>query len=232
MTIAPTKKPKDLTCVILCGGAGYRTKAYGNIALLPMHNGLTILNNIINNVRVVFPDAEIVVTTGFQVDKVVDDAPDYVRIVENQLYEDSNTMEEVRLSLNNTPNKNVLFINGDLIFDYSVLEKININKSSIIVDCNERMDINSIGVTVVDNHATIFAYDLIHKWCNMVYVTGKEMTLLKRLASNRDKRKWYMFEGLNNVMQRSGKFAVIKNDSVISRIINSKSIKSNENINI
>lgn len=231
MTIAPTKQPKDLTCVILCGGMGYRTKSYGNIALLKMQNGISILNHIINNVKLNFPDAEIVVTAGFEVDKVAANIPDDVRIVENQLYEDTNVMEEIRLALNNVINKNVLFISGDLIFDYNVLSGINLNKSSIIVDNHDRMDPDEIGVTIVEGHATIFAYDLLHKWCHIAYLTGKEITLLKRVASNRDKNKWYFFEALNNVMQRSGKLNIINNSGVITRIINSKSIKQNENLN-
>ena len=102
--IHPRKSDKykqQMSVVILAAGMNYRAKSYGPKCLLTDKNDITLLSLQINNIRAVYPESEIILTVGFEADKILKKVPSDVRIIENQLYENTNTIEEIRLSLNN-----------------------------------------------------------------------------------------------------------------------------------
>ena len=96
--------------VIPAAGLGSRMKSYGPKCLFTTSNGSTILNKIITNVKKVYPHCEIIVAAGFEADKVIETTPAEVRIVENQLYDKTNMVESIRLSLNNAVHNDVKII--------------------------------------------------------------------------------------------------------------------------
>jgi len=197
---------EGMSIIILCGNMGYRMKSYGPKALLAFSDGSLLIDRLLENVSVCFPQGEIIVGVGFEADKVMARLPQGVHVVENQLYEDTNDLEEVRLCLNAATKDNVLIINGDLTFNNIALDKIAKHGSSIVV--NENMGENEIGVTTVDELATIFAYDLPLKWCNIVHLTGKELVAFKKICKDRERGRWYIFEALNQIIQKGGKLHV------------------------
>lgn len=195
-----------LSVIVLCGNMGYRMKSYGPKALLAFPDGSLLIDRILESVQTCFPKSEIIVGVGFEADKVMARLPQGVHVVENQLYEDTNDLEEVRLCLNVATKNNVLIINGDLIFNNIALDKITKTGSTVIA--GKDMGDNEIGITVVKDKATIFAYDLPLKWCNIVHLTNKELVLFKKVCKDRQRGKWYLFEALNLVIQRGGKIHV------------------------
>jgi len=218
---------KDGLSVIILGSLpGYRMKSYGNKSLLKLPDGNSVLEKMVENILLKFKNAEIILTIGFQADKVIKSSLSGIRLVENQLYEQTNIMEEVRLGINNALHENILLINGGLVFNEHVLENINKSDSSVIIDSSGQMSSDDVGVTIVKNRATIFSYDLPTKWCHIVYITGKEYKLFRQYSNNRDKSKCFLFEGLNYVLDRGGKLNAMESDkTVITKIDTAKDLE-------
>ena len=213
--IAPTKKgsnkkPQLMSVIIPVAGVGYRMKSYGPKCLLRVNEKETIIEKIIHNVNTVFSKDEIIVCVGFEADKIIRKIPDYVRIVENQLYKETNTVESLRLAINNCTSESILIIHGDLVFNPKTIQSINKKESSIIVDSSERFKDDEIGVTIVDNKVTTFAYGLPTKWAQIAYLTGEELYMFKKECSDRSKNKMDTFEILNNIVKNNGTLKAIE----------------------
>lgn len=218
-TRVPKKNGKGLTVIVLSASAGYRMRSLGPKLLFKAADGSSILENIVNAVMVRFSGAELIYTIGFQADKVIRNKPPVGRLVENQLYEDTNSIEECRLALNNCECENALIINGDLLFDQFILDPIDLRYSSIIYD-NSRMPADDVGVTVVQGEVTAFSYGLDSKWCYITYLKGKELSLFKSFCANRDNRKKFVWEGLQHIVDAGGTLKAIENiEAGISRIV-------------
>ena len=209
--IAPAKaldagksEHKFVSVIIPAAGLGNRMNSYGPKCLFPTSKGSTILTKIVSNVKKVYPHCEIIVAVGFDADKVIKATPKDVRIVENQLYDTTNMVESIRLSLNNSIYNDVIIINGDLIFNVFTLQNLTCGGSCVIVDSQKRFQKNEIGVTVVDNNAVHFSYGLPTKWAQIVYLTGKELKLFKEFCDNKENNKKYTFEILNMIIEAGG----------------------------
>lgn len=198
-----SKKNYDqLSVIILAASQGYRMKSYGPKSLLKASNGKTILENQISNIKSIYKDCEIVVVAGFDADSIIKNKPDNCRIVENQLYEESGEVEQLRLGLNNIENNKVLIINDGVHFNKESIKDITQDGSCLLVD-EDQLSNDEIGVTIVDNKVTILSYAINdYKWCNISYFTGKELDMIKSFCSNREKKKLFMFECLNEILEK------------------------------
>ena len=213
--IAPTKRdenkhPKSLSTIIPVAGIGYRMKSYGPKCLLKVAGSRNIISRLIDNINTVFSKEEIIVCVGFEADKVMQNLPQNIRVVENQKYEETNTTESLRLSLNNSTSDSVLIVHGDLVFNPATIQSFDRTQSSVIVDSTGQIRDDETGVTVVNGEATFFAYGLSCKWGQIAYFVGKELQLLKKVCSDRNRSKMYTFEILNEIIQLGGNFKSIE----------------------
>ena len=202
-TIRSTER-ENITTIILAAGAGYRMKSYGPKCLLRF-NGTTIIENQIHNVKKSIPRGDIIVSLGFECDKVIKHLPKGIRVVENQLYEDTNTSESLRLAINNGVREGVLVIHGDLLFNQDTLTQCDFTKSFIIFDSKNQFKESEIGVTVHQGLATRLGYGLNDKWAQICFFTGKELKLLKSVCKNRERAKLFTFEIINEVLDSGGR---------------------------
>jgi choline kinase len=212
--IAPTrpqnKNLTDITIIILAANICYGMKSYGPKTLLTIHDQVTLLEYQIDLLNTVFPNSDIILVVGFLADKIIKKRPPNVRIIENQLYETTNEIEQVRLALNCALTNNVLIIKDNVIFNVDTLKEIEPNKSCIIYDSQNKIDKSDVGVTIVDNCATIFSYDLPTKWGHVVYLCNKDLSIFKNYCSNRNYSKMYLFEVLNMLLHKIGKIQAIE----------------------
>jgi len=215
----------QMSVVILAANMGYRVKSYGAKCLLENNSGVSLLNLQINNIRAVYPESEIIMTVGFEADKILKKIPPNIRIIENQLYQDTNTVEEVRLSLNNILSGSVLFIQDDIMFNPTTLKKITKHGSAIIIDNGNNIPNENVGVTVVNNKATIFSYGLPTKWGQIVYLNDRDLIAFKNICSDRSKSKLYLHEALNLLLKSEHVLHCIEPKGMkISKIIPSEGL--------
>ncbi|MAF25663.1 hypothetical protein CL634_08855 [bacterium] len=212
---------RPLTVIIPIAGIGHRMKSYGPKCLLPVNDKETIIQKSINTVRNVYPQAEIIVVVGFEADKVIKLIPDDVRIIENQIYENTNVVESLRLALNCCTNKDIIIIYGDLIYNSQTIEDVTANGSCIVIDSQGKFRSEEVGVTVVDNAVTNFAYGLPTKWSHIIYMEEKESTIFKNLCRDRRRNKMYPFEILNFMISKGCRLKVTEPDGMDIKEIDS-----------
>jgi len=115
------------------------------------------------------------------------------------------------LGLRAATSDNVLVVYGDLVFNRDTLLNAEFNQSTVLIDDSQMFSKDAVGCTInADNNVEQFLYDLPNKWAQIAYLQGKELSLLKQAAWNRDKDRLFGFEILNEVVLKHG---VIKSES-------------------
>lgn len=201
------KNMADTAVAILGAGVGSRIKSYEPRSLIKINNK-TLLEHQISAVSECFEAPEIIIVVGCRAERVIKKIRGSVRIVENQLHETTNTSESIRLAFNNSVKNNFLFMHGDLYFNASTLKNVDYNKSFVIIDNKNMINDKEVGVTVCNQTATIFSYGLSTKWCQMAYITGKELRILKNIFNKFDNthKKMLSFEILNKMISMGATF--------------------------
>lgn len=200
----------NITVIILAANIGYGMKSYGPKSLLSVTEKETLLEYQIGLIKTVFPKADILLVVGFSADRIIRKCPPGIRIIENQLFENSNEVEQLRLALNCTLTDNILVIKDGIVFNVDTLRAISKDQSCIIYDSKNQIDCDNVGVTIVNNYATIFSFDIPTKWCHIVYLTIKELKIVKTLCNNRDRSRMYLFEVLNMLLHKIEKMKAIE----------------------
>lgn len=197
----------SIAIIILSAGVGNRIKSYEPRSLLKIgqttliDHQLSVLNNSFH-----FP--EIIGVFGYLVEKVVKKVRGKIRIIENQIYQETNTAESLRLAFNSTTKNDLLFFHGDLYFNLDTLQGLDYSKSFLLIDNKQQLHDKEVGVTVCDNKATILSYGLPTKWCQIAYITGKEFKILKHIFQkfNNNQKKMLVFEIINQMIAMGAVF--------------------------
>jgi hypothetical protein len=209
--IAPTF-PKEnrniaLSVVILAARPGNRLKSFGPLGLVKASQ-TSLWGSQTGIIASLYPQAEIITVGGFEIDKLVRFKPLGTRLVENQLFESSGEIEDIRLALNNAEYDNILIIFGNMYFGSAALKGIT-KSSTLVVDEHSRMLKDDIGATIVNGEATILSMTLPVKWCKIAYFENKEANLLRQFCANRDNGKMFLYECLNEILIKGGKFQAL-----------------------
>tara|TARA_B100001146_G_C15757552_1_gene254394 strand:+ start:16 stop:438 length:423 start_codon:yes stop_codon:yes gene_type:complete len=106
-------------------------------------------------------------------------------------------------------NNSILIISGDLIFNEYALNSVANEGSCVIIDSNNRISDDEIGVSTNSGRVLNFAYGLDSKWCGIVFLQEKELQLAKNFCT-RDRSKMCSFEMLNYVINNGGKIRHIE----------------------
>ncbi len=224
------KTQLPLQVIILAAGAGSRTKSYEPRCLLK-YNNKVILDSQVEIIKNRFTKSEITVVGGIEGYKIVKRLEKDMRFVENQIHEDSNSGESLKLGINNSILDNILFLHGDLVFSESILNKIDMDKSCLLIDNSGKIEEKEVGVTVVDGRATVLSYNLPTKWCQIAYLSQNETNILRKLLVRTDFNTRYLltFEIINKMIEFGASFDCIDiEDGFIKEIDSLKDI-NNEN---
>lgn len=110
--------------VILAAGMGTRLGRPFPKPLTELKDGRTILAQQLGNVRQAFgPDVQVLVVVGFKLEQILEAAPD-VTFAYNEIYDQTNTSKSLLKALRATGDRGVLWMNGDVVFDPRVLERL------------------------------------------------------------------------------------------------------------
>ena len=197
----------DTVIAILGAGVGARIKSHEPRSLIKIGNK-TLLEHQILTIYECFDTPEIIAVVGCNAERVIKKIRGKVRIVENQIHETTNTSESMRLAFNNSFKSNFLFMHGDLYFNAATLKNVDYSKSFVIIDTKQMIHEKEVGLTIHNNISTIFSYGLPTKWCQMAYITGKELKMLKSIFNKFDitQKKMLSFEILNKMISMGAIF--------------------------
>ena len=113
-----------IQAVILAAGLGTRLGRPFPKPLTPLSDGRTIMEQQIDNLRQVFgADVRITTVVGFKLDLILEAFPD-VTYIYNEAYDQTNTNRSLLKALRLSTDGGVLWMNGDVVFDPQVLEKV------------------------------------------------------------------------------------------------------------
>lgn len=210
--------------VIPAAGIGKRMKTYGPKALITI-NDITIIDNQLQIIRQVFKNCRIILVCGFQADKLMNHTPNDIIKIENGLFESTNVVRSIGAGLRATISQNVVIIYGDLVFNAATLNT-KFDESCLILDPSKSMSPEEVGCITNNDVVENLCYDLPEKWGQIVYLKGKELSLMRQFCYNRLYGKMFGFEALNHVINTGGRFkAVAPHNSYIIDVDTAKDIE-------
>jgi choline kinase len=111
--------------VILAAGMGTRLGMPHPKPLTPLVDGRSILGQQLDNLRRAFGEAvRVTIVVGFHAEEIMAAAPQAM-FVYNERYEHTNTSKSLLRALRLGPPGGVLWLNGDVVFDPRLLERIS-----------------------------------------------------------------------------------------------------------
>lgn len=221
-----------VTVVLLSENHGYRMKSKGAIPLVDI-NGITLLDRQINAIKAVFQNFEIILCCGYDAGAVFQHVKEKynsldIRIVENQVYENSNCCESARLAINNTLNNKIILCNGSVLLLSEHLRSIDLEKSSILVQSpDKKMEDFNIGVVSQDDKVQNMSLAVREKkWLELCYLSTKhDVASFYKIIQSIDFKNRFLFEAINEFI-KSKNLATTEVEKVKSYKIHSiKSLK-------
>lgn len=221
----PEQSNDLITVILLCDSPGYRMKSYGPIPLIQIGNN-KLIDIQISSIKQCFTNFEIIICTGFDSEKTCKYIRNKynnlnIRIVENQIFAQSNSNEGARLSLNNTLNNKILICDGNLLLNSKSLGLINCDHTCVLLEKSpcENLD---IGININENNeAQYFSFGAYKTWSEVIYINSQyNVELFRKIVSTQEKTK-FMFESINELL---------KNDVVIKGIDNKYPLQKINNI--
>jgi len=199
--------------IIPSAGIGRRMKSYGCKSLLNIKDD-RLIDIQIKHINAVIRNHEIILITGFDSDRLMNQSPKDIIKIENEKYYENNVSRSISIGLRATKeNDHVLILFGDTLFNQSALEEINFAESCIVV--SDHMSENEVGCNISHKgYLEYMMFDLPNKWGHMIYLTSKELTLFKKIIWNKQTDKKFCFEIINEVINQGGKFKCILNDKI------------------
>jgi choline kinase len=227
-------KNKDalVTCVILAENCGYRMKSYGPISMIDI-KGKTLLRRQIEAIKSTFINYEIVVCVGFESKKIskyirANFGSEKIRIVENQIYLNSNCCESIRLCLNNTMNTNILVIPGNLYVKPSHLSSLHYEKNFVLSQSSNKDQSFELSLIQCElNRLQTICFGLKNNFWSEIFFLKSETSVSNfyNIIDNIDYKNKFAFEALND-FSKNNKIEIQSNNmEEIVKVHNIKTLK-------
>ena len=126
-----------MKAVILAAGVGYRLKMALPKALAMVTNGKTILDYQVEKLAKYVSASNICVVVGYKKETIMETHPEVTYIV-NEEYAECNTGKSLLKALNRIESDDVLWLNGDVIFDERLIPRLITAKSSCVLVDNKK----------------------------------------------------------------------------------------------
>jgi choline kinase len=169
--------------IILAAGLGSRLAAEeGPKALVPLINGKIILEHQLDNLARYVKISDVRVVVGYQEEKIRAHFP-HIAFVKNPLFRTENTSKSLLRALHDIENEDVLWLNGDVVFNHTVISKLLLNRrnsmvvnTSIVGDEEVKYRLDGVGC-IVEVSKTVD--DPMGEAVGINYFTATDLTLLK-----------------------------------------------------
>lgn len=230
--ISNNEQPELITIVLLCDSPGYRMKSYGALPLISINEKYRLIDMQIHAIQQVFKNFEIILCVGFDAEKICRYIRSKynkinIRVVENQLFESSNSCESTRIALNNTFNHKLLICDGNLLLNKQALSLVDDKTSCILIE-NRPSDNLEIRVNIDDkNQAQYFSFGAHKTWSEIVFLNDQEsIEIFRKFLSSHDNKTKFIFEALNELVKSKVAIKCIYNDNTLYKISNIKTYRS------
>lgn len=199
-----------LQVVILAAGMGTRLGKPWPKPLTPLVDGRSIMAQQLENVEKVFgQEARVTIVVGFKMEMIMEAHPN-AAFIYNEVYDQTNTSKSLLKALRASQESGVLWLNGDVVFDPRVLERVQSRmreeKSFVCVNTSATSDeeikytvdsngnINSLSKQVVNALGEAVGINFIGK--------GEKAAVIKHLEECADND--YFERGLELAIEKAG----------------------------
>jgi hypothetical protein len=220
-----------VTIVLICDKPAHRMKSYGPTPLIELNKKKQkLIDQQIEIIKHAFENFEIIMCCGSDSYKIANyiykkHSDINIRIIENQIYQQSNSCESLRICLNNTGNDNVLVISGYTKINKGLFRNFIFNESHVIATkiFAKGFDVG-LNVNKLD-HAEHFSFGATLCWLETLFLRGDTIIQnLMKIISQEEYKKKFIFESLNALIQ--------DNNKIKTKIISNKRILKIDNISI
>lgn len=199
-----------LQVVILAAGMGTRLGKPWPKPLTPLADGRSIMAQQLENVEKVFgQEARVTIVVGFKMEMIMEAHPN-AAFIYNEVYDQTNTSKSLLKALRASQESGVLWLNGDVVFDPRVLERVQSRmreeKSFVCVNTSATSDeeikytvdsngnINSLSKQVVNALGEAVGINFVGK--------GEKAAVIKHLEECADND--YFERGLELAIEKAG----------------------------
>ena len=125
-----------MKAIILAAGIGSRLGNSNPKPLTKLNNGESILGRQVAYLSEYLGVTNIIAIVGYKKDLIMESFPDLLYVY-NNFYDTTNTSKSLLAGLNKIENENVLWLNGDVVFEKELLPQIiKCSKSCMAVNTN------------------------------------------------------------------------------------------------
>ena len=123
-----------MKAIILAAGVGSRLEKSIPKTLTKLDNNETILERQLNFLNQYISKKDIIIIVGYKKELIIKEFPNY-KTIYNKHYSETNTAKSLMLGLAKIYDEDIIWINGDVVFNKMVLEPImNFNESCMLVN--------------------------------------------------------------------------------------------------
>lgn len=220
-----------MTIVLVCDKPAHRMKSYGPTPLIQLNKKKQkLIDQQIEIIKHAFEKFEIIMCCGSDSYKIATyvyrkHTDIDIRVIENQIYDKTNSCESLRIALNNTGNKNILVMSGYTKINKGLFRNFHFHDSHVIATkvfakgFDVGLNVNSL------SDAEHFSFGATLCWLETIYLKGEQIVeKLMKIISQEEYKKKFIFESLNTLIQ--------EDNHIKTKIISNKRILKIDNISI
>lgn len=180
-------------------------KSLGPKSLLQIKKNLSVVDYQIQSIKDIDKNIKIIVCTGFESERVVSElTKNYknIHFIYNSLYKITNQAQSIKICLEEYKkiDRWLIVSNGILLKNKCITKDMLSDESKIFI-LNKDKENFSLGCSKESDIEYIF-YGLPELWSECVYLNGDATLLLRRLLVNSKVDQLYLFEIINEIMNR------------------------------
>lgn len=194
--------------IILAAGIGSRLGNPFPKPLTPLNGGKSIMETQVQNLSEHFNKHDISVVVGFKKELIMEKFPDLTYIY-NQYFDATNTSKSLLKALQKNRNEDVLWLNGDVVFDPELLKVIKqeIEKKNSFVSVNHsRVAEEEVKYTLRDGFVNELSKQVkngLGEAVGINYLSQKDLPVLVSQLENCDDND-YFERGIELAIQNEG----------------------------
>lgn len=169
--------------IILAAGKGHRLGQNIPKALVKLDKDTTILDSQLSAVNNHFKISDIIIITGYKKSLIENKYPD-LNYIENPRYEFTNTSKSLLYATDNICNEDIIYMNGDVVFDPQILELIINNRdNNLICVNNASVSDEEVKYSLDENqaikHLSKSVTDPLGEAIGINYIKNKDLNIFK-----------------------------------------------------
>jgi hypothetical protein len=115
----------------------------------------------------------------------------------------------LNLGLSKCFRDHIIVLDGAYLYNSEVLGKLGkLGNSALLINKNKLIK-TPIGIRQHKGKVLQLGYGAYNRFGRLMYLTGKELRLIREVVSKPEKKRIFLFEAINQVIEQGGEFKVL-----------------------